>query len=154
MADIPLEQDILYHSSPGIRQLQLQGGDPMAYAVKSADAANSVGSSVPSVDIGRMMNIVRQYQNYGKLLETDAQREQINRATAPLPSNLAGLELSGAQQLRYRQGEANSVEPTLSGVRSLIRETDSLASNWDRIKRESDNNQQQLVSDARWLIGS
>jgi len=125
---------------------------------QAQDIAQNIPSVPPTVSSfsggvpSSVIELVRQFQQRGFALETAARGEQISRATAPLPASLAGLELSGAQQLAFRRGEKAAVEPTIGGARRLIRETGSLVSTLERIQDDFQRNQDRLKADARWAI--
>ena len=115
-----------------IRNLEIQGGNPAAILNQGQQQSADLGSQV--------LDILRQYQKFGRSQELGGQQEQIRR-TFQTPSELIGA--APGVQAGERAARVGAVEPTISGARSLVSEAGDLLKDFQlqedsNIKRAQD----------------
>jgi len=135
-----------------IRNLQFGSNEPGAVLDFGRRLSSNLAQSVPSSDLNQLVNLLKQYQQFGQQQVSSGQLEQTQRATAPLPQDLAQVKLSPQQILGFRRGEVSAVEPTIGGARRLVQETESAAGNIQRLLDNFRQTQEQLKNDVRQSI--
>ena len=101
-----------------ITNLQTDMGDAGAILSQGRTQSKQVAESTPDSEAFGLavMDMLRNYQGAFSRQQFGAQEQQTTRAQAPLPPDLANMQLSGADQLAFRKGEIGAVEPTVKGA--------------------------------------
>ena len=120
-----------------IRNLQLSAGEPGAFLDLSNRQSRSISQNVPNQELGGLVELLKQYQRFGQSQELAGQQQQIQRATAPLPQDLAQANLSPQQILGFRRGEIGAVEPTIGGARNLVLEATRAIQEYQETQKQS-----------------
>ena len=95
----------------GTRNLELQSGNPIE--IQRAGQTQAAGVGASGDDLQGVMDLLRRTQQFGQNKVYAGQREQVDRGTAPLPSDLSGMQLSSNQIQGFRRGEQAAGEPTI-----------------------------------------
>lgn len=107
----------------GVRNLQIQSGDPAAILGASRSSAQTTGSSVPSNATGKfgelLMGLLQRHQGLGTAQFAqqgfNAQQQQNNTVLAQTPDSLIGA--APGVQAGVRNAAASSYDPTIQGAR-------------------------------------
>lgn len=104
-----------YSPQSATRDLQLQSGEPAAILSNSSNLSQNVGSSVP--DFNNIINLLKQYQQFGQQQGTQAQVQQA-QSVFNTPQNLIGA--NPALQAGVRNDIAQTFNPTIGSARDLV----------------------------------
>lgn len=124
-----------------IRNIQFSQGEPGAVLDASRRQATSISQGIP--EFSGLINILKQFQQAGQQQEVAGQRQQVQRATAPLPQDISAVRPSPQQILGFRRGEIGAVEPTIGGARNLVLEATKAIQEYQESQKQS----QQKVRD-------
>ena len=129
-------QDPRTYPTRDIRNLEAQGGSQQAIIQQGDQQAD---------DFTSILNILRQYQQFGQQQGNQAQQEQIDRVFQT-PSNLIGA--SPQLQGSVRQASVGAVQPTISGARSLVEEARGLLTEYQQTQEKQQNRAQDIIDKA------
>ena len=125
-----------------IRNLEAQGGNPNAITQESGNQSADVGNSI--------LEVLRQYQRYGRSQEIAGQQEQVQR-TFQTPSELIGANPNILSAVRNASVQA--VSPQIGGARSLIEEAGNLIKDY-QLQNEKVQQSAQNIIDTALSTGS
>ena len=113
-------QDPRTYPTRDIRNLEAQGGSQQAIIQQGDQQAD---------DFTSILNILRQYQQFGQQQGNQAQQEQIDRVFQT-PQNLIGA--SPQLQGSVRGSRSDALSPTISGARNLIQEAKQAIADYEQ----------------------
>ena len=121
-----------------IRSLEAQGGNQGAVVQQDTSQSGDVGNSI--------LDLLRQYQKYGRQTEIQGQQEQASRLFQTTPQELIGA--SPQLQAGVRSASVGAVQPTIGGARSLVEEAKNLLTEFQQTEEKNRSVAQELVSTA------
>lgn len=108
----------------------------------------------PQFDFTAMIKQLKQAQAFGYQQESNAQNQQFQRGTAPLPGDLANKQLSPSQIRSFRSGEVSAIEPTVGGARNLVAEAKQAITDFQETEEKNRTRAGELISFALENAGS
>ena len=120
-----------------IRNLEVQGGNQGAIVQQDTSQSADVGNSI--------LNLLRQYQQFGRQTELQGQQEQISRVFQT-PQELIGA--TPGIQAGVRQAAVGAVQPTIGGARSLVQEATQLIQDFQQQQQQQQSQSQNIIDTA------
>ena len=120
-----------------LRNLQIESGSQPAILAQGQNQSADIGNQI--------LDLLRQYQKYGRSQELAGQQEQIQR-TFQTPSELIGAAPS--VQAGERSARVEAVEPTIGGARSLVEEAKNLLTEYQQTEEKNVNRAQNIIEAA------
>mgnify|MGYP001590494224 CR=1 FL=1 len=104
-------------------------------------------------DFQSMIQNLKQAQAFGYQQQSNAQNQQFQRGTSPLPGDLANKQLSPSQIRSFRSGEVSAIEPTVGGARNLVAEAKSAIENYQTAQNTARDDARNVIKDALTIGG-
>lgn len=134
---------------PSYRDLSLGMGDQQAILDRGQGQAADISQNTPNVG-NQILDILRQYQKYGRQTETQGLQQQASRMFQTSP-DLIGA--SPSLQSSVRNASVDAVQPTIGGARSLVEEAKDLLYDY-QLKTEGNQKKAQGIIDSAISSGS
>lgn len=153
----PLPPGGAYSQLPSVqsdtRNLEFNSSNPGEILNRGQIQAQGVGAAAGD-DLQGVMDLLREQQRFGQNKVYSGQREQVDRGSAPLPSELSSMQLSPSQILGYKRGEQAAIEPTIGGARDLVNEAKGLLEDYKRTQESKQKQASDFISSALESGGS
>ncbi len=127
-----------------VRNIQLQGGQPVNLAVQNTQNAAQTAQAVPD-QFSQIINLLKQYQTGAQGTINQTQQQQIQRGVQT-PQSLIGA--SPDQQNAVRSASMDALNPTIGGARDVLTQAGNLIKDYQTAQQQSKQDAQGIVHDA------